>query len=508
MSGNAIVRSTAALTLSNLAIRCASMLFQVWLSGRLGAAGLGLMQLISAVGVLAFTLGCGGVRTAALYLTAEELGLGRPGGVRGAVRWCLGYGLAVSSAAGAALFFLAPRLARVWIADGRAVAGLRVLALSLPPNCLCAVLTGCFTALGKLRPLIRIELGERAASVVLTAALLRGWAGDDLGRACCAVFLGGAATCALSCGVLYAILRRDPALREPVPPDLGMSRRLLRLCGPLALNECLRSGLSTLENLLIPQGLRRNGSSGTGALETYGVIHGMVFPVVTFASVLLFSLADVLVPELARCRAAGDGPRIRRLTGKALRAGLVFAAAAAGLLFCLAEPLGRLLYRSDAAGQYIRFFAPLVPMLYLDAIVDGMQKGLGQQLATVRYNTLTSALDTALLFFLLPRFGIRGYLLSFTVTHLLNFYLSLGRLIHVTGHPLALGFAVRVPLLASLAAAAVRLLVRLRPAEGLLSLLPGGIYLGLLFLLLLCTGDTGPSSLRWVRALLPQRARP
>ena len=46
MSGNAIVRSTAALTLSNLAIRCASMLFQVWLSGRLGAAGLGLYLLL------------------------------------------------------------------------------------------------------------------------------------------------------------------------------------------------------------------------------------------------------------------------------------------------------------------------------------------------------------------------------------------------------------------------------------------------------------------------------
>ena len=58
MSGTSIARSTLLLTAANLAIRFVSMLFQVYLSARLGAAGLGLMQLISSVGMLAMTLGC------------------------------------------------------------------------------------------------------------------------------------------------------------------------------------------------------------------------------------------------------------------------------------------------------------------------------------------------------------------------------------------------------------------------------------------------------------------
>ena len=72
-------------------------------------------------------------------------------------------------------------------------------------------------------------------------------------------------------------------------------------------------------------------------------------------------------------------------------------------------------------------------MLYCDAITDAMTKGLGQQKICVRYNILTSALDVLFLFFLLPRWGLDGYYISFLATHLLNFILSLRRLLRISG---------------------------------------------------------------------------
>ena len=41
-------------------------------------------------------------------------------------------------------------------------------------------------------------------------------------------------------------------------------------------------------------------------------------------------------------------------------------------------------------------------------------------------------MDVIFLFLLLPRYGMMGYLFSFFVTHLLNFVLSLRRLIKIT----------------------------------------------------------------------------
>ena len=103
-----------------------------------------------------------------------------------------------------------------------------------------------------------------------------------------------------------------------------------------------------------------------------------------------------------------------------------------GVLYLLSEELCMGLYHNQEAGKYLRLYALLIPMLYCDAITDAMTKGLGQQKICVRYNILTSALDVIFLYFLLPKYGMMGYFFSFTVTHLLNFALSLQRLLKIT----------------------------------------------------------------------------
>jgi O-antigen/teichoic acid export membrane protein len=108
-----------------------------------------------------------------------------------------------------------------------------------------------------------------------------------------------------------------------------------------------------------------------------------------------------------------------------------------GLEFLLAEPLCLQLYDSHDAGTYLRLYALLIPMLYCDAVTDAMTKGLGQQNACVRYNILTSAMDVALLFILLPTYGMDGYFFSFLVTHVINFALSVRRLLKLTGRLIA-----------------------------------------------------------------------
>ena len=65
------------LTGVNLLLRVVSTSFQVFISGRIGASGVGLLQLVLSVATLSMTAGVAGIRTATMYLTAEELGKGR-----------------------------------------------------------------------------------------------------------------------------------------------------------------------------------------------------------------------------------------------------------------------------------------------------------------------------------------------------------------------------------------------------------------------------------------------
>lgn len=422
------------LTAANIVMRLISIAFNVFLSDRIGASGLGLLQLISTVGVFAFLVGTSGIRVAAMCLSAEEFGHGRKGGVRLAISACLRYGLLISSVAGAALYFTSELIAQSLLGDLNTALSMKIMGIFLPFSCMSGILTGYFTACSKIRRLVVAELLEHVFSLLLTAALLLVWAGASLERSCASIILGSSVGTVLFVFLLYLRYRRDMRGVSLPKEPLHIRRRLLRLSIPIALNDYLRSGLNTAEQLLIPFGLAQYGLSGTQAMADYGTIHAMVFPILMFPATILYSVSDLLVPELSRSRVSGKRRRIIDLSDKCLRMTFLFAVAVAGFFFVSADALGRLIYNSPEAGYFLRLFAPMVLMLYTDAITDGMLKGLAEQVSSVRYNSFTSLLDVVFLYLLLPRWGLTGYVFSFAVTHAINLFLSLRRLLVVSGH--------------------------------------------------------------------------
>ena len=500
--GSSIFYGTLLLTGANLLLRLVFMAFQVYLSGQIGAAGIGLLQLVLSVRFLASTLGSAGTRTCAMYLTGEALG--RQKGVRPVLTGCVHYGLACSTAAAVILWLGAPYLAERWIGNLSATHALRLYAIFLPVVCLSGVMTGCFTAAGRIRTLVSAEFLEQGWAMAVTVFLLTRWAGPDLagnpGRACFSVAMGSC-TAALFTLCVLVLLWRDGGPTDG-PPPYG---RILRMTLPLAVSENLRAGLNTVENLIIP--LRLGLFAGTtNALADYGILHGMVFPLMMAPAAVLFSLADLLVPEFSRCAGRPGQVRVRYLARRGLRAALLFSLCAGGLLWLKSQALGECLYHSDAAGAALRLYAPLAAILYLDAVVDAMCKGLGQQQANARYNLLTSLLDVALLWVLLPRFGMGGYYFSFTATHLMNFILSLRRLGLAAGVRFSLGLPLRASFSAGAAAALAGALPEQAGIAGMLA--PAARYLLLLGLLWPLCRVAGRQDLLWLQGLAGRKTPP
>ena len=417
------------LTGVNLLLRLVSTGFQVFLSGRIGAAGIGLLQLVLSVGGLALTAGIAGIRTATMYLTAEEIGKRRPENIRWVLSGCMRYSLLCSGAIAVALFVLAPVIARDWIGQSAVTGVVRLFAFFLPVNCLCGVMVGYFTGANRIGTLAAVEVAEQFCTMGVTVALLYCFAQGDPVRACGAVVMGsGLGGCFTLICLLY--LRRKENIAQT--QRISVRRRLFETAVPLALADDLKSGISTVENLMVPKRLALCQRIGD-PLAAFGMVCGMVFPVLMFPVAILYGLAELLIPELARCAAAGSERRIHYLAKRSLRLAMLYGCVFCGLLFLLSEDMCLWLYDNRDAGVYLRRFALLAPMLYCDAITDAMIKGLGQQTACVRYNILTSGLDVLFLFLLLPTYGMEGYFFSFLVTHLLNFVLSVRRLLKLTG---------------------------------------------------------------------------
>ena len=214
--------------------------------------------------------------------------------------------------------------------------------------------------------------------------------------------------------------------------------RIMDAAVPLALADDLKAGISTTENLMVPKRLALYPGAAS-PLAQFGMVCGMVFPVIMFPAAILFGLNELLIPELARCSAAESKARIDYLVRRGLRVAMLYGVLCCGIEFLLADSLCMRLYGSREAAAFLRRFSLMIPMLYCDAITDAMIKGLGQQKISVRYNILTNILDVTFLYILLPKYGMDGYFFSFFITHLLNFGLSLNRLLKITGKKIPLG---------------------------------------------------------------------
>lgn len=491
-----IFYSALLLTGVNLLLRVVGTSFQVYVSGRIGAAGVGLLQLVMSVGSLAMVAGMAGIRTAAMYLTAEELGRKLKGNVTWVLSACFLYSVLCSSTVATMLYLLAPWIAVHWIGSEETLGALRMLAAFLPVTCLCGVMTGYFTAANRIEILAAVEVAEQLVSMVVTMTALSLWTGGNAGRACESVVLGNGMGACLTM-VCLAVLR----LREPVylSDRIRLGRRLYQTAIPLGLADVVKSGINTMENLMVPRRLALNLQVAQ-PLAAFGMVSGMVFPVMMFPACILFGLAELLIPELARCAAAGSGKRISYLVRRSLKVAMIYGVFFSGLMFLLSEKLCLMLYGNEEAGLYLKRYTLLIPMLYCDCITDAMTKGLGQQRSCVRYNILTSAMDVVFLYILLPRYGMKGYFISFLVTHLINFLLSIRRLLRITGEKIPF-FIPALAISAGMGAG--------WGASHMESMVSRGIvYIFILGSLWCVFGITGREDIQWLRGLIKRGKSP
>lgn len=455
---------TNALILGSVTIfmRSISVVFNAYVSGKIGAEGMGLYSLVTSIYAFAVTLATSGISLAVMRLVSEELGRGDHKGVITAMRKCVCYALVFGIASFSLLFFGADFISHQILQDERTYRSLRVLAIALPFIALSNVFSGYFGAVRRVAKSASANLIEQFVKIALTVMLLSALVSKGIEYATLALVIGSAASEALSFLylIIFYIFDKKRHLREKTSKnDPHMTSRMLGISLPIALSSYLRSGLVTIEHILIPVGLRKHGVDYSTALASYGTIHGMVFPLILFPSAVCSTFAGLIVPELSeladKYKTVYKNKHICYIVRRALTFALFFGIGTAGILACFARPLGLAVYDSEEAAGFIRIFAPLIPVMYLDTTVDGMLKGLGQQLHSMFYNIIDASMSVILVWTLIPKIGVYGYVVCIFITELVNLAFSLSRLITVTGVDIPIPKAILCPILCIAGAASL-----------------------------------------------------
>ncbi len=442
---NAVLLSAVTVMLRAIAVS-----FNAFVAKKIGTQALGLFTLVMSVYSLATTLAVSGVNLAAVRMTSERLARCEQDGIGGkalrrALRTelagCIGYGLFFGLFAGILLFTLSGVLGTFVLGDIRTIPSLRLLSIGLAPISLSSAIAGYFTGLRKVYKNAAISICEQFVQIALISAGLVIIAPRGIEYACLSV-VGGAAISEIISLVLAVFLYvtdrgiktsvKDAAF--PATPKLKRSAlsRAAAIAFPVAAGSYVRQGLLCAEHLAIPAGLRKSGANPEGALASYGVLHGMAFPLIFFPSSVISAFASLLVPELSECLATDNTLRTKEIGIKVIRVSLWFSVGVAGIFLAFSHTLGMSVYDSAEAGRYIAAFAPLVPLMYLDTSVDSILKGLGQQVYCMKVNILDAGLSLILVLTLVPRFGIWGYVVCVYITETVNAALSISRMLSVT----------------------------------------------------------------------------
>ena len=86
------------------------------------------------------------------------------------------------------------------------------------------------------------------------------------------------------------------------------------------------------------------------------------------------------------------------------------------------------MYGDPAVGVYVRQLSAAAPFMYMESMVDGVLKGLGEQLASFRYSLLDSAFRITAILLLLPRCGMGAFLGIMVASNAMTCLLNMNRM--------------------------------------------------------------------------------
>lgn len=416
--------TTIALTLTSFLMKTVAVWFNVYLTALVGTVGMGVFQLIMTVYALSKTFAYGGMNLAATRLCIDDFKHTRHSMRRLLV--CAGI---LGCLANTLLFTLSDFLSRVWIRSILAAPALRILSFSLPFVSLSAALNGYMTAARKMSRYSLIQLMEQLVKIGMTVLLIDRClvSGTDqaMERVCIAITISEIASFSLALWCFISDIRREKMSKDG---KRGFLRRMARLAVPDALGSYIRSGLNTLEHLLIPIGIRKSGASASRAFSDYGIVQGMALPIVLYPSSILGVLSGLLVPEIAECKVKNNKVQQNYIINRVLHVAIIFSMITTAVMLVFAKELSIVIYKRFDAAYFIALIAPLIPIMYLDMATDGMLKGLDKQLDIMKINVLDSVLCVVLVFFLVPKSAVDGYIVTIYVAEIINFLFSFYKL--------------------------------------------------------------------------------
>ena len=386
MGKDKFLKGALILTVAGLMVKVIGSVNRILLSRLLGGEGIGLYQMAYPIYLLMLSVCSAGVPVAVSIIVAEKVAKNDYAQAHRIFKVTLGLMAVFGLFFALTLYGLAGFLVSTgWIRDGRAYYALVVLTPAVFFSSILASFRGYFQGYQMMTPPAVSQILEQLVRVLVMIGLAylllpRGLEYAAAGAAFGAV--PGGLTGLLVLTWFYRKARKEWKRKieeqtETVAESVGsIARRLVLLAIPVSCANLLIPVTSSIDMLLVPNGLGRAGFGVEAATTLFGYLTGMAQPLLMMATTLRLS------------------DEILRKTESAFKICMLVVAPASVGMWALSGPISGTLYGTMKAAPVIAHLAPSIACLGIFQVTTGALQGIGKT-AIPMWNMLFGAVVKA-----------------------------------------------------------------------------------------------------------------
>ena len=390
MGKDKFLKGALILTVAGLLVKVIGSVNRILLSRLLGGEGIGLYQMAYPIYLLMLSVCSAGVPVAVSIIVAEKVAKNDYAQAHRIFKVTLGLMAAFGLFFALLLYGTAGLLVNSgWIRDSRAYYALVVLTPAVFFSSILASFRGYFQGYQMMTPpavsqileqLVRVTVMIGLAYFLLPRGLEYAAAGAAFGA------VPGGLTGLLVLTWFFRKARKEwkhkiEKQTATVAESVGsIAKRLVLLAIPVSCANLLIPVTSSIDMLLVPNGLGRAGFGVEAATTLFGYLTGMAQPLLMMAIIPTMSLAASLVPAVSEACTLQRPDEILRKTTSAFKICMLVVVPASVGMWALAGPISGTLYGTMKAAPVIAHLAPSIAFLGIFQVTTGVLQGIGKTL--------------------------------------------------------------------------------------------------------------------------------
>ncbi len=436
---NTFLGGVVILTVSNLLVKIAGLLFKIPMNYTIGDAGMGYYNSAYSIYTLLYMLSTSGLPLAISVMVSEKKTEGNVRGAKAVFRMALLIFAAVGLFCCLVMLLFSEELAGVIKSDKSALS-VAVAAPTMFFICVSSAYRGYFQGCGNMVPTAVSQLIEALGKLIIGIAAAVYAVGMGFAVHVVAAYAVAGLTIGSILGAFYLALtsffRGDRDLVDSSVPINSADfrkgdiiKRFLTISIPVTVSASVMSLTNIIDTAMIQRILLSSGISEESAAAMFGNYTSLAVPMFNLPPVLVYPIAYSLVPVVAAAAGEGKIESAREKISLSLRYAVIIGLPCAIGLSVLSDPILCLLYKETSAhtaSPMLSCLAPSSMLVCILAVTNSILQGCGKERMPVLSMLAGALVKITSGCFLLHRYGMVGapvstFLCYFTVT-LLNLY--------------------------------------------------------------------------------------